>query len=182
MTERFNIFEHTSLYRDYQFVFENKIITEENIDFYTHSKSELAVIFNCPFIPSDDQILSYIRREEVEIDYENIKLFNTFVRVIYELLNQSLFNYNKQKKITDKDAVKRAKQDAKAEERARIKEITRLEKLELKIKEANKVCICDCGKSYTASNKLKHLSTALHHERLESIRYFCEKNKIEINI
>ena len=172
MTERFNIFEHTSLYRDYQFVFENKIITEENIDFYTHSKSELAVIFNCPFIPSDDQILSYIRREEVEIDYENIKLFNTFVRVIYELLNQSLFNYNKQKKITDKDAVKRAKQDAKADERAKIREAKRLEKLEAKIQEANRQVRCECGKLYSYSNKLKHISTALHQERLEAIEYY----------
>jgi hypothetical protein len=182
MSERFKPFEHTSLYRDYQFVFENKIITEENVEFYTHSKSELAVIFNCPFIPSDDQILSYVRREEVDIETEDIKLFNTFVRVIYELLNQSLFNYNKQKKVNDKLSIKQAKSDAKAEDRAKIREAKRQEKLENKIRESNKVCVCDCGKSYTASNKLKHLSTTLHHERLEAIRYFCQKNKIEINI
>lgn len=168
MSNRFNIFSDTELFRDYQFVFENKNITEEDIDFYNNAKSEYAVMFNCSYCPSDDQITSYIRREELEIETKYISEFLLFVKVIFERLTQSLFNYSKQKKVNDKELIKQAK----AEERARIKEIKKQEKLENKIREADKICMCECGKTYTYSNKLKHIQTNLHKERLEAIEWY----------
>lgn len=169
MSERFNKFETTSLYRDYAFVFEaDKVITQEEEDFYENAKKELSVIFKCSYIPNDIEITAYIRREELDIDYKDLPEFFVFVKVIYERLSQKMFNWYKQKKINDKEATRQAKQD----EKAKIRELKRQEKLELKIKEADKICRCDCGKQYTYSNRLKHLSTALHFERLEAIEYY----------
>jgi len=175
MSERFNKFNKSNLFTNFSFVFEEGNLTD--LDYYNHSLKELRVSFNCNYLPTEDQIIFYINNEE-DIDEKDTQEFILFVRVIFEKLHNILSTLNKKKKNTEQEEVKLRIQ----EEKKRIREEKRLEKLEQKIKEANRVCICNCGKQFSHSNRIKHINTKNHQERLDAIEYYIASRKLDTEV
>jgi hypothetical protein len=73
----------------------------------------------------------------------------------------------KEEKEADRERKRIAREENKAIEKRRAEEAK-----QEKQSKANQICVCACGKKYTYSNKSKHMTTAIHLERLDAIQMF----------
>ena len=196
MSDQYNVFKTTNLYIN----FESAICVElsdveiDEMEWYQNLLTNLKNVFKCfAGVPSEDQLTSYIKNNETNIDAEHIPEFILLIKKVFEKLfaiNKGLVKMKtKLSKSTKDDLKKNAIQTQKKIEQLKNKESA--QNIKVLVKEANEIkkqklldfnkeiIECeDCGDLHPRFSTDNHRISNRHILRLEGATWAISKHSV----
>ena len=165
MNTRFLQFESTNLVKQFGLVLEvePELVLETELDYYLHTLKYLRDTFGCNYSPTEEQIEQYILDNEdiTDLQMEEFRIcigmiFNQYVKITKQLKKINTKIILNERKFTEKELKRLAKEDERNRIRAYNKSLIR----------------CECGMEYIRVQRHNHVTMVEHRNRIAGIEYY----------